>query len=130
MDNMENFDLKGYLKSKKLLKENFGKSKRKKSLKEVENKNIVNFLKQNFDEFEQQLVPNYTEQEFDMNEVVEGAYLDKNGEPIKSDKVASIGDLGLDFSFDKQYVTSFDGEGSEFEIEVGGKTVYGLGYNV
>ena len=114
---MDNFDLRKYLAEGKLFEE--------------QQENIVDFLKQNFDEFKQAIVHDYAEEEdITPNALVTGAYLEADGEPIESDQVAHLQDLGLDFSFDRQYVESFDEEGSsEFEIEVNGKTIYGLAYN-
>lgn len=113
---MGNFDLKKYLAEGRIFKE--------------QQENIVDFLKQNFDEFKYSIRDYADEEDITPDALVTGAYLEADGEPIESDQVAHLQDLGLDFSFDRQYVESFDEEGSsEFEIEIDGKTIYGLAYN-
>ena len=110
---MNNFDLKKYLAEGKLFEET---------------KNIVDFLKQNFEEFKYAIQDIDDIEDLTPEDIVTGAYIDKNDKVIESDQVAGIQGWGLDFSFDSKYVE--DEYGDEFEIEVNGTPIYGLAYNM
>jgi hypothetical protein len=58
-----------------------------------------------------------------------GCYEGKGDDLIETDEICGIME-GMDLSFDKKYVKAFEYEASEFMIEVNGKKVYGLSYNV
>ena len=51
------------------------------------------------------------------------------GEDQLTDKICGVME-GMDLSFDRKYVTDKYSDTSEFEIEVNGKKVFGLRYNV
>ena len=86
---MNNFDLKKYLAEGKLFEET---------------KNIVDFLKQNFEEFKYAIQDIDDIEDLTPEDIVTGAYIDKNDKVIESDQVAGIQGWGLDFSFDRKYV--------------------------
>jgi len=44
--------------------------------------------------------------------------------------IAGFGEAGLDFSFDKSKVEDIFGDAYNFTLEVGGKTLYAISYNV
>ena len=72
---------------------------------------------------------NITDMDFNTNGYYETA--DDNGEIdlVESEHICGLLE-GMDLSFSRKYVTDMYGDASEFMIEVNGKKVYGLGYNV
>lgn len=59
-----------------------------------------------------------------------GCYEGKGNELIETSNICGVME-GMDLSFDRKYVrVNYEYEASEFEIEVNGKKVYGLRYNV
>lgn len=102
--------------------------------------NIKTFLSENRTELWNKLVeqdivnPEYHfHNKNDMDFTVNGYYetADDNGEIdlIESEHICGLFE-GMDLSFDRKYVTDMYGNAKEFEIEVNGKTIYGLSYNM
>lgn len=58
-----------------------------------------------------------------------GCYEGEGDELIETDEICGVME-GMDLSFDRKYVTDKYGDASEFEIEVNGKKMFGLRYNV
>jgi hypothetical protein len=114
-------------------------------------KNIKQFLSENRTELWNKLTkqdiidPDYwniTDMDFSINGYYETA--DDNGEIdlVESEHICALLE-GMDLSFDRKYVSNVYGNGQEgvenihildyqtqFEIEVNGKMIYGLKYNV
>jgi hypothetical protein len=115
---MENtFNLKKFLAEGKLLKEE-------------QESDIMSFLKSNKPELIQALAKKFNWDEDDIedqseNDIEIGG--DSKGNP--DPEIAGLGDAGMDFSFNQDKVKDDYGDASEFTIEVGGKTIYGIVYN-
>jgi|FLOH01.1.fsa_nt_gi hypothetical protein len=92
---------------------------------------ILSFLKNNKAELIQVLAKKYSWDEDDIEfqseyEIGPGADIDGNEDP----EVAGLGESGLDFSFNPEKVKDEYGDASNFTIRVGGKTIYGIVYNM
>ena len=98
---------------------------------EIREDNILSFLKQN----KTDLIDNLS-QEFQFDEDDKEEYSgmdieiggDSTGE--LDNAIAGFGEAGLDFSFDKSKVEDTFGDASNFTLEIGGKKIYGIAYNV
>ena len=114
---MDNFDLKKYLAEGRIFEE--------------QQEDILSFLKNNKAELIQVLAKKYGWDEDDIEdqseyEIGSGADIDGNEDP----EIAGLGESGLDFSFNPEKVKDEYGDASEFIINVGGKKIYGLAYNM
>jgi len=114
---MDNFDLKKYLAEGRIFEE--------------QQEDILSFLKNNKAELIQVLAKKYSWDEDDIEfqseyEIGPGADIDGNEDP----EVAGLGESGLDFSFNPEKVKDEYGDASNFTIRVGGKTIYGIEYNM
>lgn len=78
----------------------------------------------NMDDVEDECI---TIDDLDCNQT--GCYEGKGDELIETDEICGVME-GLDLSFNKKYVRDKYGDAGEFMIEVNGKRVYGLRYNV
>jgi len=114
---MDNFDLKKYLAEGRLLKE--------------QQEDILSFLKNNKAELIQVLAKKYGFDEDDIEEYSEMEILQAgDSEGNEDPEIAGLGESGLDFSFNPEKVKDEYGDASEFIINVGGKKIYGLAYNM
>jgi hypothetical protein len=101
-----------------------------KLLKEQQ-EDILSFLKNNKAELIQVLAKKYGFDEDDIEdhseyEIRPGYDFDGNEDL----EIAGLGESGLDFSFNPEKVKDEYGDASEFIINVGGKKIYGLAYNM
>jgi hypothetical protein len=90
------------------------------SFLESNKQELINGIGKRFD-FDEDDLENLMDQE-----IQEGGDSEGNLDP----EIAALGDEGLDFSFNSKKVKDVYGDASNFKLEINGKTVYGIAYNV
>jgi hypothetical protein len=95
------------------------------------NENIISFLSSRKDELLQAVSKKLNWDEFDWEEYQdEEISMGGNADGEPDPEIAGLGEGGLDFSFNRSKVKDVYGDAYNFTIKVGGKTVYGISYNV
>jgi hypothetical protein len=101
------------------------------NLNEVEDTDILSFLKSNKQELLSKLAKKYDWDEDDMEmmseyEIEIGGDADGN----EDEEIAGLGEGGLDFSFNPKKVKDVYGDAENFKLIIAGKPVYGIAYNM
>ena len=98
---------------------------------------IKEFILENESEFINWLIDNdyVDENDIDDIEFEDGCYEEGVGggliKVIETDEICSVVDYGIDFSFDRKYVSDkYNCDASEDELIINGKKVYVLVYNM